>query len=190
MKTLKNIAIVLFAMLIIISCTDESDDSISKSNLATQPTPLDVELITTVELLILDTAINQTDTVRYRDLDGEGGFAPNIGTIHLKANQMYPVRMRFLDESNPNDIENITTEIIAEADEHFVCFAPQNASAITVSIKDSDGTYPIGLESDWLPISSQQTMIKISLKHQPGVKNGTCDPGETDVEVDFPLNII
>jgi hypothetical protein len=29
--------------------------------------------------------------------------------------------------------------------------------------------------------------VKISLKHQPGIKNGSCDIGETDVELLFPF---
>jgi hypothetical protein len=30
--------------------------------------------------------------------------------------------------------------------------------------------------------------LRIALKHQPKSKDGTCDPGETDVDVTFPLN--
>jgi|GEM_PF-2626977 hypothetical protein len=31
--------------------------------------------------------------------------------------------------------------------------------------------------------------IVVRLKHQPGIKTGSCEPGDTDVEVSFPYFI-
>jgi len=43
--------------------------------------------------------------------------------------------------------------------------------------------------SSWLAVSPITTNMRIALKHQPGIKNGQCDLGETDVEVEFPIVI-
>jgi hypothetical protein len=31
--------------------------------------------------------------------------------------------------------------------------------------------------------------MQIELKHQPGIKNGTCGVGETDIDILFPVKI-
>ena len=49
--------------------------------------------------------------------------------------------------------------------------------------------YHLALQSTWKGIDSTSSMMKIALKHQPGIKNGQCDLGETDVEVEFPIII-
>jgi len=54
---------------------------------------------------------------------------------------------------------------------------------------DSDGNYSIGLKTQWQAKNLTSGELTLTLKHQPGVKDGTCDPGETDVEVVFPISI-
>jgi hypothetical protein len=57
-------------------------------------------------------------------------------------------------------------------------------------IDDQDGNgLSLGLQSTWKGINPTTSMMKIALKHQPGIKNGSCNVGETDVEVEFPLII-
>lgn len=185
-KRITFLSFLLFSILI--SCTDKDDDSISKSGV-NPITPTDLELITTVQLFIADTTATTIDTVEFKDADGQGGAAPLIDTIFLNTAKSYQVNVTFLDESDPNDVEDITLEILAEADEHLVCFEASNAMAISINLTDSDGTYPIGLESDWMSLTAMNGTLKLTLKHQPSVKNGTCEPGETDVEVVFPLVI-
>src|SRR3990167_2160051 len=50
---------------------------------------------------------------------------------------------------------------------------------------NSDGTYEVGLLSSWVTQAISTGETTITLKHQPGVKNGQCDPGETDIELTF-----
>jgi hypothetical protein len=62
--------------------------------------------------------------------------------------------------------------------------------AIQIMIDDQDANgLSLGLQSTWKGIKSTTSMMKIALKHQPGIKNGQCDLGETDVEVEFPIVI-
>ena len=90
-----------------------------------------------------------------------------------------------------NSEEDLTIEIQNESDEHLVCFeSGLLGTALSNIITDSDGTYPIGIQSEWIVNSKANGTMIISLKHQPdGLKNGSCDVGETDVEIEFPVVI-
>lgn len=137
------------------------------------------ELITKVTL-ILD---NGTffDTVIWSDPDGAGGNPPlNADTLFLDSGKFVKVTISF-----GNNDEDLTGEIKTEGNSHIVCI--DAGGIITGSATDSDGTHPIGLEWTWYGNKRGNGKVNLSLKHQPGVKDGTCSPGETDVSVDFPL---
>ena len=139
------------------------------------------ELITTVQLEF--TGKGTTRTFEFRDPDGDGGEAPGVDTIRLDTSAVYDVSIKVLNES-VDPAEDLTTEIQEEKAEHLFCFTPNNVD-ISVSITDTDGSYPLGLESGWQTGNAGSGTVKVVLKHQPDVKDGTCDPGETDVEVNF-----
>lgn len=149
----------------------------------------DVELITTLQVILNDsTGTIPTDTFTFRDLDGPGGQEPQVfDSIALKQSQTYFCSIRVLNESvSPS--EDITQEIQDEAQDHLFCFNHPNGN-MKVVLTDSDGNYPIGLQSTWYTYAADHSSIQISLKHQPGIKDGTCSPGETDIEIQFPLRI-
>jgi len=178
--------LLLFGLFTLHACTDDEDDSVDNQQ---GISPNEEELITTLEVITRDTAMASQDTFRFRDLDGDGGNSPVVDTLNLNQNTFYEVELRFLDESDPSDVENITDEILAEDDEHLVCYTASPSSALNILRTDSDGTYELGVQSSWESFGSQSGVLQIVLKHQPGVKNGSCSPGETDIEVDFPLII-
>jgi hypothetical protein len=186
MKSLiKSTLVIAFVSVAIIACKDDDDDSVKNGK--TTVNPNEEELITTVEAIFSDTNGVALDTFKFEDPDGLGGDAPTIDTIRLNSNSKYDLSIRFLDESDSTDVENITAEIQAEDDEHLICFEEKTSNALNISKTDSDGTYPIGLSSRWEVGAAANGSIVISLKHQPGVKDGSCSPGETDIEVEFPL---
>lgn len=188
MKSFKIIAIAILC-LTFNACTDDDDDSVKPG---TTITPNEEELITTVEIHLSYTNNVVIDTVSFNDPDGDGGNAPTIDTLVLQSAKEYLVNLKFLDASDPSDIEDITLEIEAEDDEHLVCFETMNSTGISISKIDTDGTYAVGLTSRWTissSASSNNGTLKLTLKHQPGVKDGTCAPGDTDVEIDFPVVI-
>lgn len=147
------------------------------------------ELITTVRLIFTPTVVAaQPDTFEFVDTDGPGGNDPTVfDTISLNANEVYNVETEFWNEAEATP-ENITIEVSEEDDEHIVCFTPSKSN-IVITRTDSDGNYEVGLESSWVTTTATSGDVTVSLKHQPDVKDGTCGPGESDVEVEFPFKI-
>jgi hypothetical protein len=149
--------------------------------------PNEEELITKVQLSFVE-AGNPSNafTVTYSDPDGDGGNNPvQFDSISLDSGKVYNVSIALFDESNPADIENITTEVQAEAAEHLFCYTSSGANVV-VQRTDSDGTYEIGIQSTWTAGAASSGTMRIELKHQPdGQKNGSCNVGATDVQLDF-----
>jgi hypothetical protein len=178
---MKNIAIVFTVILLIVSCKKTTND-------VTQPDiSNEEELITTVELSFIGP--DSTETISkftFSDVDGVGGASPVIDTIKLNAGAFYTCNIAFLDETK-TPADNITEEVEEEGDEHLICFT-STITGLSFEKTDSDGVFPIGLESKWTHVGTiENGIVTITLKHQPGVKDGTCEPGETDVEVTFPV---
>ena len=190
MKTIQKItkaSLFIFLVAALMVGCKKDDDALKPSS--SNPPTNEEELITTVKITFVDTAgVEPTVTVFFRDPDGDGGNAPTqFDTIRLAANTVYNATLEVFDESK-NPVENITTEIVEEADEHIFCFTPTNVN-LSIIRTDSDGTYEIGLASQWTTGTTSTGTTQVVLKHQPGVKDGTCAPGDTDVELNFVTEI-
>lgn len=170
----------LVVLLLIENCNDAT----------TPPTPTnDSELITSVKMEFQDSVTGKFLNFFFRDLDGIGGNAPTQwDTIMLDSGHIYIGGVRLLNESNPNNIINVTAEIKSEEKDHIICYTPSLAGSI-IKVTDSDGAFPLGIETKWNSNKKGLGTVTITLKHQPGIKNGACSNGETDVEVIFPLKI-
>lgn len=149
----------------------------------------DEELITTLRMIFY----HATDSTRageflFTDTDGAGGLEPQRwDTIRLSPNQSYLAVIELLNESNPSSIVYVSAEVREEADEHLFCFQT-GLDGLSVQYADTDGTHPIGLNTLWNTGKSGTGSVVVSLKHQPdGLKNGACEPGDTDIEVAFPI---
>lgn len=156
------------------------------------PNPInEEELITTVSLSFNSNAFPTLPIVyNYRDLDGIGGNAPTIDTIKLSRNTIYMLKVYFLDESKTPTVD-ISEEVEEEANDHLVVFNT-DTNYLKVDITDLDTNspaLPLGLNSLVTAKDAGQTTLRIRLKHQPGIKNGNVDLGETDVEVVYPVVI-
>lgn len=185
MKHLKtNISILacLFAFAIIFTgCSDDTDPVENPDDKNEE------ELITSVELSFTENG--NTTVFRFADPDGDGGEAPTeMETVKLKANTSYTLAVRFLDESNANDVEDITEEVKEEDDEHLVCYTATAGTSVTRTDTDRNGL-DLGLTADVETTDAADGTLTVSLKHQPGVKDGSCLRGETDVEVAFVLEV-
>ena len=154
-----------------------------------QPVTNDAEVITTLRLTFTDSA-NATDVrvATFSDPDGDGGNAPGIDSIYLAPNKTWLTTLILLNETvTPAD--SISNEVQEEAGDHIFCFTPAGTTA-TVIITDLDANNkPLGLQSKWKTGAAGTGTMQVTLKHQPGVKDGTCSPGETDIEVTFPIKI-
>jgi hypothetical protein len=188
MKTTQRlIAFSAFSLVLLHACKKDED-------LPNVPQPVinEPEEITTVELHVESMTDMSHVHFYWSDPDGPGGNDPVIDDIVLDSGHVYKVEIDFLDESGTTP-ENITAQILEEDDEHIICFETEPtalADALTIVRTDSDGTYEVGLDSEWTTSARASGTLKIKLKHQTGgIKDGTCEPGDTDIEVVFNLTI-
>jgi len=186
---MKNIHLLLITFLTVVTiqtgCKKDDDDP--KNPL---PDPNDPELITTVELLFQDSAGISPDFVaKFKDPDGDGGNTPvQFDTINLQVNKTYFVSILLLDESG-TPVDTISNEVLEEAVDHMFFFNHTGTDIVT-TYEDSDSNgLPVGLQTKWKTGAVSSGVSRVTLKHQPGIKNGTITPGETDVEVDFVSRI-
>lgn len=138
-------------------------------------------------------------------------------TLVLLSNTTYFTQVYILDESkNPTDS---TSNVIAgeESKEHMLFFngnpaatgnnantvinsgvpytVQTNGSNLMIKYLDIDNGNPqrsVGIKTRWRTAASSAGItypLTVTLKHQPGVKNGTYSPGETDVEITFKVKV-
>lgn len=143
------------------------------------------ELITTVRLLFTDSASGDTSSFQFRDPDGEGGNPPvTFDTLKLDASHSYLVDIILLDESK-SPVDTVSNEVKEEANDHLFVFNIGGAK-LNVSILDKDGNnLPLGLHTRWRTGTVSEGTAEVLLRHQPGIKDGTPAPGESDVDVTF-----
>lgn len=146
------------------------------------------EVITTLTLMFDDTSAANADKVAtFRDPDGDGGAGPDIfDTIRLEQNKSYLVSIIILNET-ASPVDTISNEVFEEANDHHFFFHHTGA-AITTTYLDLDTNVPplpIGLNTRWQSGTASTGTSQVILKHQPGAKNGTETPGETDIDVTF-----
>ena len=189
MKTIQKITIITVAICALIVTGCKKDEDPPKPNTSTTTPTHEEELITSVILSFVDTAgIQPSVQYAFRDPDGDGGNAPTQhDTIRLVANTYYNATIQLLNESE-SPAEDITLEVQSEDDEHLYCYTPFGTNA-TIVRTDSDGTYEVGITTFWSTGTAANGTTTVVLKHQPGIKDGTCTPGDSDVEVTFVTEI-
>lgn len=184
MNTLKTtLLLVALATVSLTSCHD--DDHEHDEN----------ELITTVNLKFTEQGTTNTLTFTWRDTDGDGGNAPTIQPIQLRANRTYKLDAEFLNES-VMPAENKTTEIKEEADEHLVVYTASPSSLLTFTAGDKDSrNLAIGLTGTARTGAAGTGTLRVQVRHQPPVsgkatKDGTATPGSDDANASFNITIV
>jgi hypothetical protein len=171
----------------IIACFNQSckDDITTPNN----PPANESELITTMVVSMKDSADGTLKSFVFRDKDGEGGAGPTqFDTIKLQSGRTYECKLLLLDESKTTT-DTVSNEVLEEADEHLFIFEI-SAADMSIKIEDKDSKQlPLGLISKWMTKQKSKGSVNIQLKHQPGVKDGSKTPGETDAMVEFPVII-
>ena len=147
------------------------------------------EVITTFTLTFTDEAgVEPSVTATFRDPDGDGGLDPDIhDTIRLANSTTYNVVVTLLNETE-SPADDITEEVRDEAHEHLFCYTVIGAD-VAITRTDTDGTFEVGIDSDWATGAVSNGTTQVVLKHQPDIKDGTCNPGETDIDVTFVTEI-
>lgn len=184
-KTIKSFSMLAIVLMVVFAVGCKKDDDTPQPAPGVGGSPHEEEVITTMILTFVDTAgVQPNVTAAFRDPDGDGGNAPTQhDTIRLVANTYYNASIQLLNEAE-TPAEDITVEVQNEDDEHLFCYTPLNTN-VSIVRTDTDGIYEVGILSRWFTGASATGETKVVLKHQPGVKDGSCAPGDTDIEVDF-----
>ena len=174
----------LFMLLLLLNSCKKEEKTVSP------PLPGN-EFLTTVKLVATNAA-NSSDvqTVSVKQLPDQPVDYSNA-TLNIKKNATYHVQVYFLDETT-SPAGDITADIRERENYHLICFNVTGI-ALTVSRTDMDTNtppLPIGLSDDFVTGATGTGSLNVQLRHQPNAKNGTCDPGSSDADVDFPVNVI
>ena len=191
MKTLKTISLVFLTVAIFTSCSDDDNKS----------TPVnEEELITTITAVFTPEGGGTAITLEYKDLDNDGvNDDPATISGTFDQNTTYNGVVTFKNES-VTPTENITEEILAEAEEHQIFYQKTGTlNDFTYSTNDDNldaNGKPVGLQSVFTTTGAATGDLKITLVHlpkksEPGVSSGdiTNAGGTTDAQAIFPITV-
>ncbi len=197
MKNIQKLPIYLFAALTMGFASCESEDPVPEN---------DGELITDVTLTFQEldgsgSPVGTPFSATASDPEGiEVGATPTIETVTVKKGKTYR-----MDITVTNSIagEDITAEILEEADEHqfFFLGGAFSSNILSIAYDDPSGEL-IGLQTDLIVSSSpgaNNTQMQVILRHAldksyPGATNPNFQTyeqagGETDLDITFPVVI-
>lgn len=186
MNNLKQFWPVLLVMMIFTTACDKDDPVI----------PNESEVITTFTYTLTPQDGGDPVVLQFQDLDGDGGTDPVITGGDLAANTTYTGSIQLLNElESPS--EDITEEVEEESDEHQFFFT-SNIDGLSVTYSDEDENgMPVGLSTVFTTGDAGTGVLTITLRHEPdkygeGVSSGEIDNagGETDIEIDFDINVL
>ena len=197
----KNIyfkATLLSSVLLFISC--DKDDTPEAEN--------EMEVFTKAVIKVTDLSDDSSDTYEFEveehdhdhdhsfiAMNQEGEDHGDHTVIELGSGSEYKFEISFLNESDPNNIIDMTEEVIEEADDHHVFYelVGNGISYATMSgdTLDSDEN-PLNLVTKWTTTTATEVEVEAYLLHQPTSKTGnTRDDfgGATDVEIEFEAHV-
>lgn len=212
MKTTNNKIIIVLALLtVFIFSACKKDKNTPEPAPNNPPPPVNTEeVITTMKLYFTDSATSAVSVFGFQDADGDGGNAGGfLGTnqsdsvFTLAANRTYFMEIVLLDVTK-SPVDTISNEVEEEGQDHMFFFNGSDptgtpfstvlsGSNIKVTYTDLDTGTPargIGLHTrvrTYASTSPVKHPFTVTLKHQPGTKNGTFAPGESDVEIGFKV---
>lgn len=182
MKTMKNISFYALLSIAMIGCSDDD----------TAPEVInDEELITTVILTLTQESGDQV-VLTTVDLDGDGPDEPVTTVVgNFSQNTQYQGALQFLNETE-DPAEDITEEVIEEADEHQVFYTVSEGLNITTTYQDFDSNdNPLGVNITLETGEASSGSLTVTLRHEPVKPNDGLDSagGETDIATRFDVTI-
>ena len=197
----KNIyfkATLLLSILLFISC--DKDDAPEAEN--------EMEVFTKVVIKVTNLSNDSSEAYEFEveehDHDGDHGvLVQNLEgddhgdhtEIELESGSEYKFEISFLNDSDPNNVIDMTDEVIEEKDEHLVFYelVGDGISYTTMSgdTLDSDEN-ALNLVTKWTTTTETVVDVKAYLIHQPTSKVGTTRDdfsGATDVEIEFEAHV-
>lgn len=165
---------------------------------AVPPIGNEQELITDVTITLTPVGGGTAISSTIADPDGEGPLPPaaQTGAIVLTPGVTYDGSIAFVDNQDPANPDNITAEVMAEADEHRVFYTLAGVTGVTIpdSSLDTDGDgAPLGLSFQVLvdAAGSGSGTIQVVLSHYDDSPkgDGSTPSNETDVDVSFTASV-
>ena len=183
MKKVKFLSTVIFASLLVASCSNNDD----------APEPVnEEEVITTLTVTLAPNGGGTSITLQTRDLDGDGPNAPDVTVSgNLEAGVTYNGTI-VLQNETVSPAENITEEVEEESIEHQFFYTPGAGLDVTTAYSnfDTDGN-PLGTEFTVTAGAASSGTLTFTLRHEPTKPNtGLGDAGgETDIAATFSVTI-
>lgn len=183
MKNVKFLTTILLTALFVASCSNDDDT----------PEPVnEEEVITTLTATLTPSGGGTTITLQTRDLDGDGPNAPVVEVSgNLISGTTYNGSIVLLNETE-DPAEDITEEVIEEAEEHQFFYTIGSGLDVTTEYAnfDADGN-PLGTEFTLTAVSASTGTITFTLRHEPTKPNtGLGDAGgETDISATFDVTV-
>ena len=182
MKTMKTSAFYALLTLAMLGCSDDD----------TTPEIINEdELITTVILTLTPDSGDQV-VLTTIDLDGDGPDEPVTTVVgNLSENTQYQGAVQFLNETE-DPAEDITQEVIEEADEHQVFYTISEGLNIQTTYEDQDSQgNPLGVQITLSTGTASEGSLTVTLRHEPVKPNDGLESagGETDISTSFDVSI-
>lgn len=130
------------------------------------------------------------------DDHGDDDHGDEHTEVELDTNSTYHVGIFFYNDSDPDNIEDVTLEIIEEADVHQIFYEMTEIPGFSIAaasddIKDSNGN-PLFLKTNWTTTSETSGDVVAYLIHEATSKTGSTRAdfgGATDVEIEFEVHV-
>ena len=182
MKTMKTSAFYALLTLAMLGCSDDD----------TTPEIINEdELITTVILTLTPDSGDQV-VLTTIDLDGDGPDEPVTTVVgNFSENTQYQGAVQFLNETE-DPAEDITQEVIEEADEHQVFYTTTDGLNIQTTYEDQDSQgNPLGVQITLSTGLASEGSLTVTLRHEPVKPNDGLESagGETDISTSFDVSI-
>ena len=182
MKTMKRCSMYALLAIAMIGCSD--DDA--------APLPVNEEEVITTVILTLTPESGEEVVLTAIDLDGDGpGELVTTMSGSFSESTQYQGAVRFLNETE-TPAEEITDEVLEEADEHQVFYTTTEGLNIQTTYEDQDSQgNPLGLQITLTTGAASEGSLTVTLRHEPVKPNDGLDSagGETDITTTFDLTI-
>jgi hypothetical protein len=178
---MKKLLLFALPVLLLTACKKDKDEEPANEE----------ELITTVRLDFTELGTSNVRSFVFRDIDGAGGAAPTtFQNIGLQPAKIYSVAATFTNEA-ANPAEDITAEVVAEANDHQVYYIVSGANASFSNFNADANGLPLGTTGRCVTAGASTGTLTFTLKHKPGVKaaNDPVTKGETDIEIAWPITV-
>ena len=185
LKTMKTMKISAFYALLTLAMLGCSDDDTTPEIINED------ELITTVILTLTQESGDQV-VLTTIDLDGDGPDEPVTTVVgSFSENTQYQGAVQFLNETE-DPAEDITQEVIEEADEHQVFYTISEGLNIQTTYEDQDTQgNPLGVQITLSTGAASEGSLTVTLRHEPVKPNDGLESagGETDISTSFDVSI-